>query len=103
MSQHGPGEKVGPQFGVHTARLRRRGWPAKQEPQTAFCPRTPFLPPVCAESRRKAGPGPEEGLPASALCPPNLPEAGRPPRVRAGLASRGEAEATAGDPAQGQV
>lgn len=106
MSQHGPREKVGPQFGVHraTARLRMRDWPAKQEPQTAFCPQTPFLPPVCAEeSRRKAGRGHRGGPAASAFRPLNLPEAGRPPKVLTGLASKGEVKATTGDLAQGQV
>lgn len=48
-----PGEKMGPQFGVHraSARLRRRDGPVKGPPNCRR-PSSPVLPPVCAESGR---------------------------------------------------
>lgn len=91
-----PGEKMGPQVGVHraTARLRRRDRPAKGAP-SCLLPSGPFPPPLCAESGEPQEAGglaqPPRGGTAGFHLSPLLPELEAPEVLRAWLLRAGPA------------
>ena len=110
-AQRGPGKWTQPQFGVPraTARLRRRGWPAKQEPPKLPSAPRPLFPAssVLRESRKEGrlglGHGGRKGVaflpPGFTLFPGKRP--GGSPKALSGLASEGRDPGHSGRPQPG--